>query len=107
MMKVLPSTIFKTNNFFLLRYPSIKSRIKIKFLILKIVSYDLGISSPRSHGIAGQPLRSPRQISLCAFSDADKPLKQVTSLLMQFGQFINHDMESTSTFTFCKQKFSI
>ncbi len=67
-----------------------------------MVSYDLGISSPRSHGIAGQPLRSPRQISLCAFSDADKPLKQVTSLLMQFGQFINHDMESTSTFTFRK-----
>ncbi len=30
-----------------------------------------------------------------------------TSLLMQFGQFINHDMESTSQFTFSKYKLLI
>ncbi len=64
--------------------------------------YFQGISIPRSHDIAGGDLPSPRLISMRVFSDEDRPLGEVTSLLMQFGQFINHDMESTSTYTFRK-----
>jgi len=61
-----------------------------------------GTSSPRSRGIAGADLPNARAISMIVFSGKDKPHGQVTSLLMQFGQFIIHDMASTSQFSFRK-----
>jgi len=63
---------------------------------------DQGVSRPRKHSITGAELPSPRFISMNTFSNEDRPLEKVTSLLMQFGQFINHDMESTSQFSFSK-----
>lgn len=62
--------------------------------------YHQGVSSPHNRSINGDALPSPRLISMNVFSDSDRPLKPYTSLFMQFGQFINHDLESTSQFTF-------
>jgi hypothetical protein len=50
----------------------------------------------------GSALPSGRLVSVVAFGGADVPLNSTTLALMQFAQFINHDMELTSQFTYCK-----
>ena len=65
-----------------------------------------GISSPRTNSSINtttNALPSARLVSTKVFAGADAPLSNVTSLLMQFGQFLNHDMESTTDFTFGKK----
>jgi Animal haem peroxidase len=47
----------------------------------------------------GSQLNSPRQISMAVFTGADR-LVNYTLAVMQFGQFINHDMELTNQFTY-------
>lgn len=61
----------------------------------------LGIQTPRvaSNGLA---LPSARLVSTVVFGGNDVPIATTTLALMQFGQFINHDFQSTAQFTFCK-----
>jgi len=74
------------------------------FKVANFIYFYSGVSSPRTFDSSGTELPSPRVISMNVFSDGDRPLSNITSLLMQFGQFVNHDLESTSTFTFRKRK---
>ncbi len=62
--------------------------------------YLIGVSDPRNTSTNGSTLPLPRAISTGIIGPTDNPLSGFTSLLMQFGQLINHDMESTSTFTY-------
>lgn len=50
-----------------------------------------GIQSPRVSS-NGSDLNSARLISTTIFGGADRPLSTTTLALMQFGQFINHDL---------------
>lgn len=54
-------------------------------------SYADGIWSPRL-SVSGVSLPSPRKISTGLFLEKDKPDQLRTLLLMQFGQFISHDL---------------
>jgi hypothetical protein len=65
-----------------------------------------GIQSPRVSS-NGSDLNSARLISTTIFGGADRPLSTTTLALMQFGQFINHDFESTTQFTFSNYFTSI
>ena len=75
------------------------------YIISCVIGCVLGFSSPRKYSVSGSILPSPRLISTQVFSNADALLKSSTSLLMQFGQFINHDMEFTSQATFSKMSY--
>ena len=58
-----------------------------------------GIQSPRVAS-SGSALTSARLVSTVIFGAADRPVTSATLALMQFGQFINHDFQSTTQFTF-------
>ena len=66
----------------------------------------LGIESPRVAS-DGSALPNARLISTTVSGDADKSLSSATLALMQFGQFINHDMELTPQFTYSNSNFII
>lgn len=55
----------------------------------------------------GSALPSARAVSVAIFGAGDKPLSTATLALMQFGQFINHDFQSSAQFTFCKKKIKM
>ncbi|KAF2881077.1 hypothetical protein ILUMI_25098 [Ignelater luminosus] len=55
-------------------------------------SYHDGIWVPRVSEDNGQPLNSPRLISTTLFSDNDLPNHEFTLMLMQYGQFLSHDI---------------
>ncbi|KAF5299451.1 hypothetical protein FQR65_LT01031 [Abscondita terminalis] len=54
--------------------------------------YHDGIWVPRVSEAQGQPLYSPRIISSTIFVDNDVPNHDYTLMLMQFGQFLSHDI---------------
>jgi len=54
----------------------------------------LGIDAPRAAS-DGSPLASARNVSLTVFDDLMKPDFDLTLATMQFGQFINHDLQFT------------
>ncbi|GLV32003.1 Peroxinectin-like [Carabus blaptoides fortunei] len=60
-------------------------------------SYADGIWTPRTSKVHGQPLPSPRLISSTLFTDVNRPDKEHTLMLMQFGQFLSHDFSRTVT----------
>jgi len=62
-------------------------------------NYSDGIQTPRLAS-NGSSLPSARLVSVIVFNNNDVPLSNNTLALMQFGQFINHDMELTPTFTY-------
>lgn len=59
--------------------------------------YRDGFGSPRTHGVTGDPLPSPRKISNEIHISPGNKLKdsQTTVLVMAFGQFMSHDIAST------------
>lgn len=54
-----------------------------------------GVNSPRSRAADGSPLPSARQVSITFTQDIDSPSENYTMLLMQWGQFLDHDMTHT------------
>jgi peroxidase len=58
-----------------------------------------GISVPRV-AADGSDLTSARQISTTVFDGYSVPKPNYTLAVMQFGQFINHDMEMTNQVSF-------
>jgi len=53
--------------------------------------YDDYLSSPRIKSVLGYPLPNPRRVSLQIHTDEPTPDVHYTHLLMQWGQFIDHD----------------
>lgn len=62
-----------------------------------------GIESPRVAS-DGTALPSARLVSVRVLGGAEKPTDATSLALMQFGQLINHDFQSSTTFTFCKNR---
>lgn len=57
--------------------------------------YDDGISAPRTRSVAGDSLPSPRTISTTIHNDISHPHARYTLMVMQFGQFLDHDITFT------------
>ncbi|XP_017778752.1 PREDICTED: chorion peroxidase, partial [Nicrophorus vespilloides] len=55
---------------------------------------------PRVSEDQGQPLNSPRIISTALFPDGDVPNREITLMLMQYGQFLSHDITQSIDSTF-------
>ena len=58
-------------------------------------AYDDGVSQPRSRSVTGQDLPSPRFISTSIHKDIQHPHSRYTLMVMQFGQFLDHDITFT------------
>lgn len=69
----------------------------------------LGITDPRTNSskVPSSALPSARLVSTTVFSGNDAPLGNITNLIMQFGQFINHDLEFTAQYAACKSYIHI
>ena len=70
----------------------------LRYLIL-ITNCSIGIYAPRVSS-NGSDLSSARLISLVAFNGTSVPQPNFTLAIMQFGQFMNHDMELTNQVSF-------
>ncbi|XP_014256496.1 uncharacterized protein LOC106670552 [Cimex lectularius] len=57
--------------------------------------YENGISSPRSTSVTGAPLPSARLVSSMIHADISYLHKRYTLMLMQFAQFVDHDITFT------------
>lgn len=60
-------------------------------------AYEDGIWSPRLHGKDGSKLTESRTISRFLMDDIDRPHHKYNLLLMQFGQFLAHDLTQSAT----------
>lgn len=91
-----PTTPFRTfsghcNN---LRNPS-HGKSLTTFARLLPSQYEDGISRPRTHGVTGAPLPSPRVISTVIHPDISNLHSRYTLMTMQFAQFLDHDLTMT------------
>ncbi|XP_043224189.1 uncharacterized protein LOC122382646 isoform X1 [Amphibalanus amphitrite] len=57
--------------------------------------YGDGLMSPRDRSVAGNPLPSPRLISVNIHNDVSAPHVRYNLMVMQWGQFIDHDITFT------------
>lgn len=64
----------------------------IRFLSAK---YDDAISRPRFRSLSGKALPSPRLVSVVVHADVSHLHGRYTLMLMQFGQFLDHDITLT------------
>uniref|UniRef100_A0A7G3ADF7 Putative chorion peroxidase n=1 Tax=Lutzomyia longipalpis TaxID=7200 RepID=A0A7G3ADF7_LUTLO len=62
-------------------------------------AYVDGIWEPRLTSATGQPLPSTRDISRFVFPDVDRSHSTYNLLVMQFGQFLSHDVTQTASIT--------
>ncbi|MCL4120727.1 UNVERIFIED_CONTAM: hypothetical protein GTU68_004371 [Idotea baltica] len=58
-------------------------------------AYDDGISAPKVRSVTGSFLPSPRRISTAIHNDISHPHPRYTLMVMQFGQFLDHDITFT------------
>ena len=66
--------------------------------VLRVDLTGLGIWDPRSLSVTGQPLPSARLISTASFDTTDRPDDHLTLLVMQWGQFLDHDITHAGVF---------
>ncbi|XP_047106003.1 peroxidase-like [Schistocerca piceifrons] len=57
--------------------------------------YDDGVNAPRSRASSGEPLPSARVVSSQFTPEANRPYDNYTLLVMQWGQFLDHDLTHT------------
>lgn len=82
-------THFKMNSFSSYQNPDIQLfNFKSRFLP---PAYNDGIQSVRK-SVTGRHLPSAREITDLIHEDKDAPLSSVTHMLMQWGQFVDHDI---------------
>lgn len=67
----------------------------VAFRRLMPAIYDDGLGSPRTLSVTGRRLPSPRDVSLIVHDRESKIDLEHTHMVMQFGQFIDHDMSLT------------
>ena len=71
-------------------------RNNLPFIIFIYHLFNTGVSIPRGKLLNGTEfLPSPRLISGALISHEDRPNRDYTLLLMQWGQFIDHDITHT------------
>ncbi|XP_046543357.1 chorion peroxidase-like [Haliotis rubra] len=58
-------------------------------------AYDDGKFVPRLRGVDGHPLPSPRAVSVAVHPGTDSPSGDNTVMVMQWGQFLDHDLTGT------------
>lgn len=59
--------------------------------------YEDGVSEIRKTGVTGANLPNPRTVSLATIRWGEKPDVKATLMLMQWGQFIDHDLSLAAT----------
>lgn len=59
-------------------------------------SYADGLNAPRV-AVDGSPLPSAREVSLVLAPDRDQPNQRYTLMVMQLGQFTDHDLTHTAS----------
>ncbi|KAK6624368.1 hypothetical protein RUM44_011227 [Polyplax serrata] len=57
--------------------------------------YENGVSKPKSIGVNGDPLPSPRLVSTMIHADISNLHNRYSLMLMQFSQFLDHDVTFT------------
>lgn len=57
--------------------------------------YEDGVNSPRSKAENGQELPSARLVSTVFATDVNDPHENLTQMVMQWGQFLDHDLTHT------------
>lgn len=62
---------------------------------------NLGIEAPRITN-SGDELPNARLVSATVIGGHGRPMPGSTLALMQWGQFINHDFQSTAQYSSCK-----
>ncbi|XP_037956398.1 chorion peroxidase [Teleopsis dalmanni] len=60
-------------------------------------AYEDGIWTPRMHSVDGKPLLGARETSRKLIADVNRPHPKHNLLVMQFGQFIAHDVSQTAS----------
>ena len=70
-------------------------RIELKVLDLFIKMFFSAISRPRFRSVGNKPLPSPRLVSIVVHADVSNLHSRYTLMLMQFGQFLDHDITLT------------
>ncbi|CAH1274733.1 PXDN [Branchiostoma lanceolatum] len=60
--------------------------------------YDDGISAPRTKGRGRAALPTAKRVSITLHEDMSRPHADLTHMVMQWGQFLDHDFTLTPTF---------
>ncbi|CAG9838939.1 unnamed protein product [Diabrotica balteata] len=81
-------------------YHSLWGASKTPYSRLMAPYYDDGVWSPRTSILDRHALPSPRLITNQVFNDREAKNEEYTLLLMQFGQFISHDITHSVDFTY-------
>ncbi|XP_057668036.1 chorion peroxidase isoform X1 [Diorhabda carinulata] len=82
------------------RYNTLWGATRTSFSRLLAPSYSDGVWSPRRSALAGHSLPSPRLVTTVVFNEKEAVNREFTLLVMQFGQFISHDLSHAVVTTY-------